>query len=73
MVKIIFFVLLVLIWKQKHMKEEIDFFTSTCIFFKSSKIFFLLGMKGRGGGGACSERDVTQVGSRKQTWQIVKL
>ena len=47
------------------MKEERDFFTSTHIFFKSSKFCFLLGMKGRRG--ACSERDVTQEGSRKET------
>lgn len=47
------------------MKEEIDLFTSTHIFFESSKFCFLLGMKGRRG--ACSERDVTQLGSRKQT------
>ena len=56
------------------MKEERDFFTSTPILFKSQNVIFYWEGKGEGGrgrGGICAERDVTQEGSREQTWQSV--
>ena len=53
---------------EKHMKEEGDFFTSTPILFKSWNFIFY----GEGGeGSVCAEHEVTQEGSREQTWQSV--
>ena len=60
--------LLVFSWKKTWKRKEISL--PLLLSFLNPKISFLLG-KGAGRGDVCAEPDVTQEGSREQTWQRV--
>ena len=64
----IFFVLLVFSWK-KNIWNRKEISLLLLLSFLNPKISFFIGKVG--GRGICAERDVTQEGSREQTWQSV--